>query len=72
MGTQPIWLRDGRHVLFRRERALYVASIDGKGVAEVLSAAPDMIHSFTISRDNRTIYMAVSTSEADVWVASVR
>jgi hypothetical protein len=71
-GAFPIWLRDGRHVLFRRERALYLASTDGKGVTEVLSVAPDMLHSFTISRDNRTIYLAVSTSEADVWAASLR
>ena len=71
-GTHPIWLRDGRRVLFRHERALYLASTDGKGVTEVLSVAPDMIHSFTISRDNRTLYLAVSTSEADVWAASLR
>ena len=71
-GAFPIWLRDGRHVLFRRERALYLASTDGKEVTEVLSVAPDMLHSFTISRDNRTLYLAVSTSEADVWAASLR
>jgi eukaryotic-like serine/threonine-protein kinase len=72
VGTQPIWLRDGRRVLFRRERALYLASTEGKGVTELLSVAPDSIHSFTISHDNRTVYLAVSTSEADVWVASLR
>ncbi|HYN10559.1 MAG TPA: hypothetical protein VES67_24460, partial [Vicinamibacterales bacterium] len=71
-GTQPIWLRDSRHVLFRHEGALYLASTEGKGVTELLSAAPDMIQSFTISRDNRTLYLAVSTSEADVWAASLR
>ena len=72
MGTHPIWLRDGRHVLFRHERALYVASTEGKEVTEVLSVAPDVIHSFTISPDNRTLYLAVSTSEADIWSASLR
>src|SRR6185436_15899918 len=71
-GAFPIWLADGRRVLFKRDRALYLASTEGTGVTEVLSVAPHTLHSFTISRDNGTLYLAVSTSEADVWTASLR
>jgi Tol biopolymer transport system component len=70
-GTSPVWLRDGR-VLFRYRGALYLASTGATGVTELLSVAPDAVHSFAVSRDNRTILVAVATSEADVWAASLR
>ena len=71
-GTAPRWLRDGHRVLFQHQGALYLASTDGAPVTEILSVAPDRIHSFTISADNKTLLLAVSTREADVWAASLR
>jgi Tol biopolymer transport system component len=71
-GTRPIWLGDGRGVLYINAGVLWLADGSTGRAMEILSVAPNQVQSFGISRDNRTLYFTVTTSEADVWVASLR
>jgi hypothetical protein len=36
-----------------------------------LSVAPDRFQSLGISRDSRTIYFGLQTTEADIWLAAL-
>ncbi len=71
-GTRPIWLGDGRGVLYINAGALWLADASTGRAMEILSVAPNQVQSFGISRDNRTLYFTVTTSEADVWVATLK
>jgi eukaryotic-like serine/threonine-protein kinase len=71
-GIRPTWLRDGRGVLYIDGSALWLADTATGRTAEILSVAPHQLQSIGISRDNRLLYFSVTTSEADVWVATLR
>jgi dipeptidyl aminopeptidase/acylaminoacyl peptidase len=71
-GTRPTWLGDGRGVLYIDAGGLWLADTSTGRATEILSVAPNQLQSIGISRDNRLLYFGVMTSEADVWVASLR
>ena len=68
-GSQPVWLSDGRRLLFQQQSKLYLIDSESKKLHEVLSVAP---HNFgigvTLSRDDRLIYFSLVTVEADIWL----
>ena len=71
-GIAPVWLKDSRRLLFTHEDKLYLVDSQSKRVREIFSAAPKSLAvSLAISRDNRTIYLSLGTTEADIWLMNL-
>lgn len=69
-GSEPVWLTDNRRLLYRHDGKLFLADSASKKTREMLSVAPHEIpiRGFALSRDNRTIYFTLVTTEADIWL----
>ena len=70
-GSDPVWLSDGRALLFHNKGKIYETSTDsGEQAHEVLSIAPGEIarRGFAVSSDDRQVYFSVTSTEADVWM----
>lgn len=76
-GSTPLWLSDGRRLLFAADsRVLLVDSVSNV-VRELLSFGPSRVQlaaggGFSISRDDRRIYVAPVVREGDVWMATFK
>ena len=71
-GLDPVWLSDSRRLLFL-DNLDTISLIDSqtKKAHPVYSVAPATIQGkFTLSRDDRVIYLSVIGGEADIWLAS--
>jgi Tol biopolymer transport system component len=71
-GANPVWLNDGRRLLFVQQGKLYLLDSQTKKAQELLSASPHSIGRYTLAPDNRTIYMQLSSTEADIWLATLQ
>jgi Tol biopolymer transport system component len=72
-GLYPTWLNDGRRVLFCFEEKLYLTDTASKKVREIMHAAlsartGEMLGAASLSPDQRTLFFAQGTIEADVWM----
>ncbi|HUG17284.1 MAG TPA: protein kinase [Thermomicrobiales bacterium] len=67
---QARWFRDGRRLLFLYEGKLYVIDTLSLKSREVLSQFPNEIGSFSLSSDDSLIVYALSSREADIWLAT--
>jgi eukaryotic-like serine/threonine-protein kinase len=71
-GLLPVWLSDGRRILFQDRGRLYLLDSQSKKVHEVLSVAPNVFgYGVTLSRDDRLIYFSLVTTEADIWMMTL-
>jgi Tol biopolymer transport system component len=71
-GEFPVWLKDGRRLLFVGDDKLFLVDTRTKRVKEIFSAPNASIGQFALAPDNRTIYYTVSSREADIWMAEMR
>lgn len=69
-GTRPFWLADNRRLIFLNRDRLYLFDSKTKRMKEIFSAAPYLLQSFTLSKDNRTIYYTIQKNESDIWLAN--
>ena len=72
-GTKPLWLRDGRQLLFQPD-VEHIALLDARSrQAHVVYTAPrgSQIADFTVSKDGRWICVIGSNDEGDVWLAKL-
>jgi Tol biopolymer transport system component len=69
-GEAPKWLSDSRRLLFRHQGKLFLVDSATKRVHEVLSI-PEDIQGHHLSRDNRSLYLGVATTEADIWLMTM-
>ena len=72
-GSRPIWLRDGRRLLFHSEGKIFLADTESKEYHEVLSldSAVVVAGQYSLSRDDRTIYFARIVRESDIWMLTL-
>jgi len=71
-GTFPIWLNDGRRLLFNSAGAIRLIDTGSGAAHDVLSVAPSEVYlGFAISRDNRQIYFSLLSSDADLWLINL-
>ena len=70
----PIWLNDGRRVLFLEKAKVKLIDLDTHMTRELLSVAPDTMDytRWSITRDNRTIYFVRQVEQADIWLMRTR
>jgi len=71
-GEFPVWLSDGRRLLFVGQDKLFLVDTATKRVKELLSVPNVSIGQFALAPDNRTIYYTASSREADIWMAEMR
>jgi Tol biopolymer transport system component len=72
MGRSPYWLSDSRRLLFVHSDKLYVLDSRSGRLHEILSLAPQQEGIMAVpSRDDRWIYLALRTTEADIWQMSL-
>jgi hypothetical protein len=71
IGDEPVWLSDSRRLLFMHDGKLKMIDRNTKVISAILSVTPDAVYGVgSLTRDNRTIYLAVQSREADVWLMS--
>ncbi len=67
-GIRPVWLRDGRRLLFQWGGRLYLLDTRSPEPREVFSGGSDILaDGFALSGDERWIYVSLERREADVW-----
>ena len=64
----PMWLPDGRRMVFADEGKAYIVDTQSKRVKELFSRPPEQIRTVAVSRDGTLIYYTLSSSESDVWL----
>ena len=70
-GLAPTWLRDNRRLVFYFEDKVFLTDTQSKRPRELFSFAPNSLSGIDISKDNRSIYVSTSKTEADVWMLSL-
>ena len=65
---KPIWLNDGRRLLFDEKSKLVLIDSRTHATREVMSIAPDTMQLWSPTRDNRTIYFVRHVEQADIWL----
>ena len=73
-GVKPMWLRDGRHLLFSPDPE-HLALLDARTKqARTVYTAPrgSGIADFAVSKDDRWICVIRSNDEGDVWLANLQ
>ena len=66
-GSYPVWLSDSRRLLFEEAGELYIVDRMSKEPRVLFSHSQGWLHP-TLSKDNRTIYLTLSSLEADIWL----
>lgn len=68
-GGSPIWLEDGRRLLFLKDGKIFLLDSESGEYGEVVSVSPGHVDSLgSISPDNRWIYFSRRLAEADLWL----
>jgi len=74
-GSFPVWLSDGRRLVFFDGHKIYLideATRKPKLVYEVNSIAWTDLTGITLTKDDRYLYFSQGTTEADIWLAEIR
>ncbi len=72
-GQWPVWLPDGRHILFVSEgKKFFVVDRESKEVREIYSATWDVLGLPRLTPDGRQIYYSRRISEADLWLVRLQ
>ncbi len=71
-GEWPVWLPDGRRILFVAEgKAFHVVDSRSKKIRKIFSVTADVIGPPRLARDG-TAYFSRRVTEADVWMATLK
>ena len=72
-GTAPLWLSDNQRLLFHDQGTLYLVDRRTKmKPVKVCSVAPNSISGFTVSRDDRWIYLSMDSTDSDIWLRAIQ
>jgi eukaryotic-like serine/threonine-protein kinase len=72
-GEWPVWLPDGRRILFvAGGKAFHIVDSHTKQVQKIFSVTRDVIGPPRLTRDGRTAYFSRRVTEADVWLLTMR
>lgn len=70
-GEWPVWLADGRRLLFANQGKIFIVDSRTRRHHEVLSVAEGDIGGAALSRDNRVMYFTFVATEADIWMMTL-
>jgi eukaryotic-like serine/threonine-protein kinase len=73
-GYEPIWMRDGRRLLFRQDgRGIGVLELGTGQTREILAPpAASSFGVFDLAPDERTLFLAHQTREGDLWMLTMQ
>ncbi len=71
-GFVPRWLSDSRRLIFISEDKIFLTDRLSKKPREIFSFAPDRLTGLDISKDNRFIYVSLASTEADIWLLTIK
>jgi TolB protein len=72
-GEWPVWLPDGRRVLFVADgKAFYIVDSRSKQVSKIFSVNRDVIGPPRLTRDGKKAYYSRRVIEADVWFLTLK
>jgi len=67
-GERPVWMPDGRRLLFTADRKVYIADAGGGSPRAIYAAAPAGISpGIGVAPDGRTLYLSLLASPDEVW-----
>jgi eukaryotic-like serine/threonine-protein kinase len=73
IGSFPLWLNDNRHLLVRESAGLFlVDSVAATTKRIYVVPQPNLIGGHDLSRDNKKVYFTSESTEADIWILSLR
>jgi len=73
-GSDPVWLSDGRRLLFHRDGRIWlIDQTHPDRVKEILSVAPDEVvrRGLGVSRDGRFIYFSRQKIRSQIWMGTL-
>jgi Tol biopolymer transport system component len=71
-GTAPVWLRDGRRLLFVEHGNLRLLDTVSKHVVKLLSVTPNWLGTFSISRDETQIALTRIAEQGDIYLLTFK
>ena len=73
-GMGPVWLHDGRRLLFADGHAIRLLDTSTRQTLQVATFAPENVNSFSLSlpRDDSAIYYSLGLEDADVWLLDLK
>jgi eukaryotic-like serine/threonine-protein kinase len=71
-GRMPAWLNDWRRIVYGFEGRLRLADTVTKQTREVFALDGEVLDHPRLSRDNRFLYFTHATTDADIWLMTIR
>jgi Tol biopolymer transport system component/predicted Ser/Thr protein kinase len=70
-GEWPYWLADSRRLLFDRDGKIFLMDIESKRYHDLFPNSAVLGSQARSSKDDSTIYLTLSTAEADIWLLTL-
>ncbi len=71
-GEKPVWLADGRSLVFASERGIWIVDREEGKPRELYSVAPSGLSPcFGVAPDRRSIYASLTASNEEIWIADL-
>lgn len=67
-GKRPMWLNDGRQLVFFSEGTIYLLDAITRRTRPLYSFAPQTLSRVMVAPDNRHLFLALNHVEADIWM----
>ncbi len=72
-GEWPIWLKDGRSILFFSDGKIFSVDLLSKKPQEIVFTEPLQITgAFAVSPDEKFLYLTIDTTQADIWLTNLK
>jgi len=71
-GEWPVFLKDGRRILFSFQGKLFVVDRVSRAFREVMALPQNSLGSVGLSADERAVYFTLMTAEADIWMMTAK
>jgi len=68
----PIWLNDGRRLLFDEGSRLRLIDSKTRATRDVVSVAPDRLELWSVTSDNSAAYFVRDAAKADIWLMKLK
>ncbi len=72
-GEWPIWLKDGRSILFFSDGKIFSVDLQSKKPRELVFPQPQhIVGAFGVSPDEKFLYLTIDTTQADIWLTNLK
>jgi serine/threonine protein kinase/Tol biopolymer transport system component len=72
-GEFPLWLHDGRHLVYTHQGSIFVVDVQTKEARKLLASPPhSSLEVTSVAPDDRTLYIVQTTDEGDIWMVDLK